>query len=210
MVIAFLRLFRTLLIKFVWHRKTSFSTSCEDNKNAFPSHNGTKRQLENTLRGSTQFSHPGPGLLAEPDSERSLLTDNVVKTCTLLSRYRLARGTFPLLARKRFQPLALPLCRPLEGDMSRVFAAWIFINASLLPHPRDNEFSRTRSVRCCHPECSEGSGPRGTEMLRFAQHDILGFGRENSLSRSLDKSGYLPPRQGAYNAFMLLRSLDAC
>jgi len=87
--------------------------------------------------------------------------------------------------------------------MSRVFAAWIFINASLLPHPRDNEFSRTRSVRCCHPECSEGSGSRGTEMLRFAQHDILGFGRENSLSRSLDKSG-------TYDAFMLLRSLDAC
>src|SRR3989442_1597798 len=33
---------------------------------------------------------------------------------------------------------------------------------------------------CCHPERSEGSVSMGREMLRCAQHDRTGFGRENS------------------------------
>ncbi len=49
-------------------------------------------------------------------------------------------------------------------------------------HATDNEFSRPRSARCCHPERSEGSVSMGTQMLRCAQHDRTGFDGENSLS----------------------------
>ena len=44
----------------------------------------------------------------------------------------------------------------------------------VLPHPgRDDEISQPKPViLACHPERSEGSGDRGAEMLRFAQHDI--------------------------------------
>ena len=57
----------------------------------------------------------------------------------------------------------------------------------VLPYPRrDDEFSRPRPViPVCYPEpfaslkgkLREGSCSRGTEMLRFAQHDNSGFGR---------------------------------
>jgi len=44
----------------------------------------------------------------------------------------------------------------------------------------------------------------GSEMLRFAQHDILGFGRENSLS--YNQQNIRPCAQG--RMFLLVVVLD--
>ena len=62
---------------------------------------------------------------------------------------------------------APPMYRPLEG-----------IDEPLA----DNDFSRSRSVMGCHPERSEGSLGLSREILRFAQDDMAGFGRETSSS----------------------------
>src|SRR6266700_2658455 len=86
--------------------------------------------------------------------------------------------------------------------------------------------NQDRSYRCVtlsevsrSPERSEGEGSGSSAQrcfaatsrsfplseakgsgLRLTQHDIPGFGCYISSSQSLDTSGYLPPRQDAYNA----------
>src|SRR6266566_1615170 len=58
------------------------------------------------------------------------------------------------------------------------------------------ELSHPTSVKCCHPERSEGSLSTGAEMLRFAQHDRTDLVRQNSLSWGIPYLSWdLAPRQ---------------
>jgi hypothetical protein len=40
-----------------------------------------------------------------------------------------------------------------------------------------NDQDRESSRVACHPERSEGSRSMGSQMLRYAQHDNISFGR---------------------------------
>jgi phosphoribosylformylglycinamidine synthase len=66
------------------------------------------------------------------------------------------------------------------------------ITEALLYNPVIQEYT-LQLVLVCHPECSEGSDVPGTEILRFAQDDIPGPGRETSLSAHI--SDHPDPRR---------------
>ncbi|HEV2579372.1 MAG TPA: FAD-dependent oxidoreductase, partial [Ktedonobacteraceae bacterium] len=55
------------------------------------------------------------------------------------------------------------------------------------PPGRDDEGSQTRPVRDCHPSLRSGSQWMDAEMLRYAQHDNTGVGRETSSARPNDR-----------------------
>src|SRR5215470_11989548 len=86
-------------------------------KKAFSSPHGTKRPYK---EHSSWFHPPSVSL-----ERHALMTANVVKTCTLLSRCRLARGIFPLLV-GALSAVGASSLQTLERDISRILAVCVF------------------------------------------------------------------------------------